>query len=482
MGKEVKIGLGVIGVLLCIFGGVLAMRLKREHPSTAQERVAAAEKEGKIPKADKKATEKPGKGSKDGGGPSFGGGLNRLSSRSRHDRSEPTDTPKTDRYGRPLDDEPPADLNQPSNQGDSNSFNDNQTDQQQTEAPDPRLSPYSRDGSGDRFGRYNDRDTEAIDDQNGPADPADDDAGGADLSMPADRYSQRAEGVSFSEVTDGGANDTEEQPSDAPRFSMDQTVDTAANEDVVERELAGDEQSNRDDADSRFEPLAGDDDLRPAANDRFRDRLNDDRMLRDSSPAATDLVDEADARVEEPVDDRPRRLQPVDGDTYTVEPNDNFWRISQKVYGTGAYFKALEAHNRQQFGDRPLINVGDAISVPPVTMLQEKYPDLSPKPRKLPTERRNTALVSSPARGGKTYTVAEGDTLFDIARQELGKASRWAEIYDLNRDQVGEDFNYLSPGTQLAMPARDNADPVATRSRDRALTTPGGAARGTYRR
>jgi nucleoid-associated protein YgaU len=56
--------------------------------------------------------------------------------------------------------------------------------------------------------------------------------------------------------------------------------------------------------------------------------------------------------------------------------------------------------------------------------------------------------------------------LFDIARHELGKASRWAEIYRLNREQLGDDFNYLSPGMQLVMPERDDqADPIASRPR-----------------
>jgi len=59
--------------------------------------------------------------------------------------------------------------------------------------------------------------------------------------------------------------------------------------------------------------------------------------------------------------------------------------------------------------------------------------------------------------------VAEGDTLFDIARNELGKASRWAEIYALNREQLGEDFDHLAPGTQLILPAGDKVDPVAAR-------------------
>ncbi len=47
-------------------------------------------------------------------------------------------------------------------------------------------------------------------------------------------------------------------------------------------------------------------------------------------------------------------------------------------------------------------------------------------------------------RSGRPYTVAEGDTLFNIARYELGKASRWVEIYELNSDLLGKDINYLA--------------------------------------
>ena len=52
-----------------------------------------------------------------------------------------------------------------------------------------------------------------------------------------------------------------------------------------------------------------------------------------------------------------------------------------------------------------------------------------------------------------TLNLSDGEhTLFDIARYELGKATRWAEIYQLNRDQIGADFNHLRPGTQLVLP------------------------------
>src|SRR5699024_78306 len=42
--------------------------------------------------------------------------------------------------------------------------------------------------------------------------------------------------------------------------------------------------------------------------------------------------------------------------------------------------------------------------------------------------------ASSSATGGK-YTVAAGDSLWRIAARQLGDGSRWAEIYELNRDE-----------------------------------------------
>jgi nucleoid-associated protein YgaU len=66
---------------------------------------------------------------------------------------------------------------------------------------------------------------------------------------------------------------------------------------------------------------------------------------------------------------------------------------------------------------------------------------------------------------GHTYTVAEGDSVYDIARYELGKAARWVEIYDLNRDILGNDLEHLVPGTEIIIPDLDsqNTDPVSRR-------------------
>lgn len=54
--------------------------------------------------------------------------------------------------------------------------------------------------------------------------------------------------------------------------------------------------------------------------------------------------------------------------------------------------------------------------------------------------------------GERTYTVAKGDTLSHIAKQFYGKASRWREIFEANRDQL-DDPDRIFPGQVLKIPA-----------------------------
>lgn len=52
----------------------------------------------------------------------------------------------------------------------------------------------------------------------------------------------------------------------------------------------------------------------------------------------------------------------------------------------------------------------------------------------------------------RVYKVREGDTLFDIARYELGKASRWSEIFQINQPRLGDMLEHLSPGMDILIP------------------------------
>ncbi|MER8006824.1 alpha/beta fold hydrolase [Streptomyces sp. NPDC094149] len=67
-----------------------------------------------------------------------------------------------------------------------------------------------------------------------------------------------------------------------------------------------------------------------------------------------------------------------------------------------------------------------------------------------------------------THTVISGNTLWDIAQQALGDATRWGSVYDLNRQTIehealrhgypsSDQGHWIFPGTMLALPAPPTA-------------------------
>lgn len=55
--------------------------------------------------------------------------------------------------------------------------------------------------------------------------------------------------------------------------------------------------------------------------------------------------------------------------------------------------------------------------------------------------------------GQRSHTVAKGDTLSAIAKQYLGNANDWRQIFDANRD-VLDNPDRINPGQVLKIPAR----------------------------
>jgi nucleoid-associated protein YgaU len=52
----------------------------------------------------------------------------------------------------------------------------------------------------------------------------------------------------------------------------------------------------------------------------------------------------------------------------------------------------------------------------------------------------------------RTYTVRSGDTLSKIAKEQLGDAAAYPQIFELNRDQLS-DHDKIKPGQVLKIPA-----------------------------
>ena len=153
---------------------------------------------------------------------------------------------------------------------------------------------------------------------------------------------------------------------------------------------------------------------------------------------------------------------PVDGN-YTAQPNDNFYTIAKKVYGSGAYYKALAMHNKDKYPKANQIRIGDVVQTPSAETLESRYPELCPRPEhRDAAKQRSSAAAGRSLAGRRVYVVQEGDSLFDIARFELGARARVAELIELNRDVLGDQINYLTPGMRLVLPETEQRGPTVT--------------------
>lgn len=56
-----------------------------------------------------------------------------------------------------------------------------------------------------------------------------------------------------------------------------------------------------------------------------------------------------------------------------VASNESFWSISQRVYGTGHYFKAIHEHNKRSFPDISVLPVGKQVVLPTLQEIERKY-------------------------------------------------------------------------------------------------------------
>jgi nucleoid-associated protein YgaU len=57
--------------------------------------------------------------------------------------------------------------------------------------------------------------------------------------------------------------------------------------------------------------------------------------------------------------------------------------------------------------------------------------------------------------GERTYTIEKGDTLSQIAKEQLGHASAWKQIFEANRD-VLDDPDRIFPGQVIKLPPADS--------------------------
>ena len=122
---------------------------------------------------------------------------------------------------------------------------------------------------------------------------------------------------------------------------------------------------------------------------------------------------------------------------YTVRQNDSLWRIAEEHLGDGTRFVEIVALNRALLPNGPrFIEAGLVL--------------------RLPSD--EAEAVDSAPTTSESHVVESGDTLWDIANEELGDPTRYPEIFEASRDTMQPDGTHLidpdliHPGWELAIP------------------------------
>jgi nucleoid-associated protein YgaU len=111
---------------------------------------------------------------------------------------------------------------------------------------------------------------------------------------------------------------------------------------------------------------------------------------------------------------------------YQVKPGDSLSKLAQRYLGSAKRWPELYAMNKGRVSNPRMIRVGQVLAMPGA----------------------GGSLASGKTR---VYVVRPGDSLFKIAGQQLGNATRWSSIYDANRNHI-RDARMIFPGQKLFLP------------------------------
>lgn len=72
-------------------------------------------------------------------------------------------------------------------------------------------------------------------------------------------------------------------------------------------------------------------------------------------------------------------------------------------------------------------------------------------PNKVTNKNNRPAPKPAPSKGGKTYTVKQGDCLWNIAKKQYGNGADYNKIYNANKNLI-KNPNLIYPGQKLVIP------------------------------
>jgi nucleoid-associated protein YgaU len=147
--------------------------------------------------------------------------------------------------------------------------------------------------------------------------------------------------------------------------------------------------------------------------------------------------------------------------TYLTVEGDTPASIAQSLYDDARLAAALMAYNGVEIAADVVLTPGGEVLVPQRAMLEREFArfipeDVAPRAAEVVADARPSEVANETANARpsatRIYEVARGETVYDIARRELGRVSRWREILQLNQDQLGGDIDAVAPGMKLVLP------------------------------
>jgi nucleoid-associated protein YgaU len=142
-----------------------------------------------------------------------------------------------------------------------------------------------------------------------------------------------------------------------------------------------------------------------------------------------------------------RRQNPDEPErVYVAQANDNLTRIAARFLGSASVrnVNLIYELNRDTMPDKDSLRAGQKIRLP--RRAAPASPETQPSVKHEPVERTGT----------RTYRVQPGDSYAAIARDQLGSAKRWRELFELNKDRFpNPDLIQAGATIRLPSPARE---------------------------
>lgn len=155
---------------------------------------------------------------------------------------------------------------------------------------------------------------------------------------------------------------------------------------------------------------------------------------------------------------------------YTIKKNDSLWSIAKEQLGSSYRWKYLYEFNKDKIKNPNKLEAGTVIDIPVEREDQRRESDkafsepesvsspaakeptvIEKEVKQQPAEGKGAASVVSEAAQAKNYTIKKNDSLWKIAKEQLGDGNRWREIYELNKDVI-KNPDRLKAGKIILLP------------------------------